>query len=225
MSKSGLSLESLPPPRRELLLRRLKQKADIAHESGLRPQSVVPGPRDGPIPLSSVQQRLWFLDQLTPHNPFYNTGSTIRLAGCLDAGALERTFNELIRRHEILRTTFASTEGQPAQVIAPALEIAIPLVDLRHVPQTQRETERLAVAAAQQPFDLAQGPLLRATLIRRGDQDHVLVLVTHHIIIDGWSIGVFTRELGMIYAAFSSGQPSPLAELPIQYADYAIWQR
>jgi len=183
-------------------------------------------PDNGPAPLSFGQQRLWFLDQLMPGSA-YNSPGAFRIESSIDVALAERIVNEIVRRHEVLRTTFRSIEGQPVQVIAPVLNLPVGVVDLGHLPEPKREAEvrRLAAEEAQRPFDLAQGPLLRVTLLRLSDHEHVFLVTMHHIISDGWSIGVFIREAVALYGAFSNGAPSPLPELPIQYADFAVWQR
>jgi amino acid adenylation domain-containing protein len=177
------------------------------------------------FPASFSQERLWFLDQLTPGTPVYNVAGTTSLATWLDVDALERSLNEIVRRHEALRTTFAAIDGQPMQLIAPTLTMPLRVIDLQHLSgaECQAEAERLARAEAVQPFDLAHGPLLRALLLRR-THDHLLVLVMHHIISDGWSIGIFFSELTALYETFSTGRPSLLPEIPLQYADFAEWQ-
>ncbi len=195
----------------------------------------VPISRNRNLPLSFAQQRLWFVDQLVPNNPFYNVPAAFRLTGSLHFAALEQTFNEIVRRHEALRTTFAIVEGQPIQVIAPILNLSLPIRDLRELPQIvraaapqeQRETQaqRLITQEAQRPFNLSTDPLLRVTLLRLDEAEHILLLNMHHIVSDGWSIGVLIREIAVLYTAFASNQPSPLPELPIQYADFAHWQR
>ncbi len=179
------------------------------------------------IPLSFAQQRLWFLEQLVPGNPFYNVPTAVRLTGPLNIAALEQTFNEIVRRHEALRTSFKLVESQLVQALAPRLNILLPVVDLQRLPAAEREIEvlRLTTQEAQRPFDLTQGPLLRVQLLQLGQTEHVLLLTMHHIVSDGWSIGVLIRELGVLYTAFATDQPSSLAELPIQYADFAHWQR
>jgi amino acid adenylation domain-containing protein len=178
-------------------------------------------PRDGDLPLSFAQQRFWFLDQLEPGNPAYNIPSAVRLSGELPPGLLERIFAELTRRHEALRTTFPSREGQPVQVIVPELEPEIPVLDLAGLPAAEREARarRLALEEALRPFDLARGPLLRLALLRLAEREHVLLMTMHHIVSDGWSMGVLLREVGALYAG------SPLRPLPLQYADFAAWQR
>ena len=179
------------------------------------------------FPASFAQQRLWFLDQLIPGNTIYNVPTVIRLTGRLNASALEQTFNEIVRRHEALRTTFTVLEGQPVQAIAPNLTIPLSVLDLRQLPAGDREAEakRIITAEIELPFDLSKGPLLRVMLLVLWETEHILLLNMHHIICDDWSIGVLIRELGTLYAAFAQDQPSPLLELPLQYADFAQWQR
>ncbi|HEX6746736.1 MAG TPA: amino acid adenylation domain-containing protein, partial [Longimicrobium sp.] len=188
--------------------------------------AVVPLPHAGEAPLSFAQERLWFLDHLQPGGSEYNLPAALRLRGALDERALEQSLGELVRRHESLRTTFASAGGEPVQVIHPAGEWALEIEDLSNLSADERETEaeRRARDEAERPFDLAAGPLFRARLLRLGDGDHVLLLVIHHVVFDGWSTGVILRELGALYAAFAQGLPSPLAEPRLQYADYAGWQ-
>ncbi len=177
--------------------------------------------RDGNLPLSFAQTRLWFLEQLQPGSPTYNIPAAVRIRGILNVAALEQSFNTIIERHEALRTTFRTVNGEPVQVIAPRLSLTLPIVDLRELPDKEQETEvkRLFVQEAQQPFNLNQSPLMRVTLLQLSPNEHVLLLVMHHIISDGWSMGVLIRELAALYEAL------PLPELPIQYADYAHWQR
>lgn len=179
------------------------------------------------FPLSFAQQRLWFLDQLEPNTSSYNIPTAVSLAGTLNIAALQQTLNEIVRRHEALRTSFEVVEGQPVQVIAPTLTLALPLVNLQEFSEFERDEEvlRLAKQEAQQPFDLTQCPLLRATLLQLSDTEYVLLFTMHHIISDGWSITLLIQEVATLYTAFSTGKPSPLAELPIHYADFAVWQR
>ncbi|MGB7925177.1 MAG: amino acid adenylation domain-containing protein, partial [Pyrinomonadaceae bacterium] len=188
-----------------------------------------PVPRDDgtTLPLSFAQVRLWFIDQMEPGNTFYNLPVAIRLKGRLDVAALERTLNEVIRRHEVLRTTFPTIDGKPAQVIAPSLALNMAVVDLSALPHAQREAEtrRLVGEEADAPFDLSRGPLIRAGLLRLSEDEHVVLFTMHHIISDGWSRGVLAEEIAKLYAAFIAGRPSPLPELPVQYADFAVWQR
>ncbi|RYZ39080.1 MAG: amino acid adenylation domain-containing protein, partial [Myxococcaceae bacterium] len=179
------------------------------------------------LPLSFAQQRLWFLEQLASGSAFYNVPAVVRMTGPLDVTALERGFEALVRRHESLRTTFRSEGGLPVQVISPAGRVELERVDLEHLPGAEREQEarRRAEAEAIRPFDLEKGPLLRTSLLRLGKQEHVLVLMMHHIVSDGWSMNVLVREVAALYEAFSLGRPALLPELPVQYPDYAVWQR
>ncbi|HZF12136.1 MAG TPA: amino acid adenylation domain-containing protein [Thermoanaerobaculia bacterium] len=192
---------------------------------------ILPMPRRGDLPLSFAQQRLWFLDRLAPGNPFYNMFSAVRLIGILDVDALRRTFQKIVWRHEALRTTFSLAGDHPSQVIAPLQGFEVPLVDLKGlataVPEElwRAELARLSNAESRRPFDLARGPLFRVCLVRLAAREHTLLVNLHHVISDGWSMGILLRELATLYGAFSQGVPSPLPELPIQYADFAIWQR
>jgi amino acid adenylation domain-containing protein len=184
--------------------------------------------RDRTLCLSFAQQRLWFLDQYEPGSAVYNVSRAVRLKGCLDIDALERGFNEIVRRHEALRTSFLMIEGEAVQVIAPSQSLSLAVLDLSDGLETEREDEARRLAreeARRRSFDLSRGPLVRATVIRLSADDHVLVLTMHHIVSDGWSMGVLYHELSVLYGAFTHNQPSPLSELPIQYADYAVWQR
>ena len=179
------------------------------------------------FPVSFAQQRLWFLDQFQPGSPFYNIPLAVRIKGALRIAALEESIQEIVRRHESLRTTFAAMEGEPVQVINPAMSITLEKLNLRELPEPEREAETYAraMAEAQRPFNLAEGPLLRTTLLELGEEDHVLLLTMHHIVSDAWSMSVFTREMAALYEAFSKNKPSPLPDLPLQYADFAEWQR
>ncbi|HEX9936884.1 MAG TPA: amino acid adenylation domain-containing protein, partial [Longimicrobium sp.] len=188
---------------------------------------VAPVERTGPQPLSFAQERLWFLHGLKPESAFYNVAAVVRLSGALDAAALERALDEVVRRHESLRTTFRESGGAPVQVIAPHAGLSLPVEDLSGLGEEEREAAagRRAEEEAARPFDLAAGPLFRPALLRLGADDHVLLLCMHHIVSDEWSTEVLFREMAALYAAFREGRPSPLAELPVQYADYASWQR
>ncbi|MEH2138509.1 non-ribosomal peptide synthetase [Nostoc sp.] len=179
------------------------------------------------FPISFAQQRLWFLDQLIPNNTIYNVPTVIRLTGSLNLMALEQTFNEIVRRHESLRTTFIVLDGQPLQAIAPSLTIPISVLDLQLLPDAEREIEarRIVNAEIEHPFDLSSGSLLRVKLLMLSKTEHILLLNMHHIICDDWSIGVLIRELGTLYTAFAQNQTALLSELPLQYADFAHWQR
>jgi len=185
-------------------------------------------PREGLLPLSFAQQRLWFMDRLKPGSALYNIPASVRLTGQLDLDALERTLTEIVRRHETLRTTLTEIEGQAVQVIGEPYAVSLAVTDLSGFPESEREIEaqRLTQAEAQRPFNLEQSPLMRASLLRLSAQDHIVLLTMHHVISDGWSMGVLIREVATLYEAFKRGvEESPLAELPIQYADYAAWQR
>ena len=179
------------------------------------------------FPMSFAQERLWFLDQLEPGKPMYNIPVAIKLIGSLNVPVLEQSLNELINRHESLRTTFTSEDGQPVQVIASALSMTLPAKDLRNIPKEKQSIEirNLISKESLHSFDLANGPLLRVTLLYLDEEEYVLLATMHHIITDGWSMGIFIRELTVLYETFLSGASSPLLELPIQYADYSDWQR
>ena len=188
---------------------------------------IKPIAREVELPLSFAQQRLWFLDRLDTGMLAYNGATAVHLQGILNVAVLEQCINEIVRRHEVLRTSFPIVEGQPIQAIAPTLTLSLPVIDLRGLQCQQREEkiQQLVTQEARRPFNLAEGPLLRVTLLRLGDEEHVFVLTIHHIVSDAWSAGVFIREVAALYEVFSQGRPSPLAELPIQYADFAVWQR
>lgn len=189
--------------------------------------SIVRVARDEDLPLSFAQQRLWFLDQLESRTPAYNIPIVIRFNGNLNAGVLKRSLNGIVKRHEILRTNFRMLNGRPAQVIAPSRELEFTEIDLREWPQAERSAHAnsLMTEEARKCFDLENGALLRATLLRLKTDEHVLLLTMHHIICDSWSMRIFLEEVAALYDAYSSEKPSPLGELPLQYADYAVWQR
>src|SRR5208282_2164859 len=159
----------------------------------------------GDLPLSFAQQRLWFIDQLDPGNSVYNFPVAVRLKGALNLAALEKSLNEIVRRHEALRTTFSMIDGRPIQTIASTLSIKLPLTDLRELPEAQREAEvqRLVVEEARRPFDLARGPLLRASVLQLSPDEQVGLLTMHHIVSDGWSTGILIREMAALYQAYS----------------------
>ncbi len=183
--------------------------------------------RNRDLPLSFAQQRLWFLDQLEPGSTVYNVPVALRVKGPLDVGILKQSLEEIVRRHEVLRTTFLIVDGQPVQVIAPSPSSSLRVLDISHFSESEREEEaqRLATEETQKPFNLEHGPLFRAAVIRLREDDHVLVLTLHHIVSDAWSMGVLYRELSVLYPAFANSRPSPLPVLPIQYIDFATWQR
>ena len=199
----------------------------VAEQRSLSGPSLVPVGRDRELPLSLAQERMWLFDQLVPDSPLYNVPGAFRLSGRLDGPALERAVNEIVARHEALRTRFPPEHGKPRQVIEPPAPLPFPLTDLGDVHADERETRMLAICAdeALRPFDLAQGPLVRVRLLRLGELDHVLVLNLHQIVSDGRSQDVLISELLTLYGAFSRGDPSPLAPLNVQYSDYAVWQR
>ncbi|HEU0076210.1 MAG TPA: condensation domain-containing protein, partial [Longimicrobiaceae bacterium] len=189
--------------------------------------AVVPVVRTGALPLSFAQERLWFIDRLEPGSATYNIPMARRLGGALDQAALERALGEIVRRHEALRTTFAEADGSAVQVIAPFGGFTLPVEDLSALSEPDREAavRRRARKEARRAFDLSAGPLFRAGLLRLGEEDYVLLLSMHHIVSDGWSLGVLFRELSALYAAYREGRESPLPELAVQHADYAVWQR
>ncbi|AUB35489.1 Non-ribosomal peptide synthetase component F [Nostoc flagelliforme CCNUN1] len=183
--------------------------------------------RDTQLPLSFAQQRLWFFNQLEPSNAAYNMPGAVRLQGQLNVAALEQSLQEIIRRHEALRTNFTNLDGQAIQIIHPPGDWQLTILDWQHLSLSEQEhqTQQLATNEAKQPFDLATEPLLRVTLLVLSPQEHILMFCMHHIVSDGWSMGVFVQEIVTLYSAYCQGQPSPLTELSIQYADFAMWQR
>ncbi|HEX8213077.1 MAG TPA: amino acid adenylation domain-containing protein, partial [Longimicrobium sp.] len=221
MTLPSVDLAALSPAKRALFEALLREQGDAA-DTGI--------PRRGagdPVPLSFSQERLWFLDQYEPGTPLYNVPAVVRVRGALDAATFQRSLREVVRRHEALRTTFRAAEQGPVAVVDPDPRVELPLEDLSGLPAAERDSElrRLADDEAGRPFDLAAGPLLRARLVRMAGDEHVLLLTLHHIVSDGWSMGVLLRELGTLCEAFSRGEPSPLPDLPVQYADFAAWQR
>jgi amino acid adenylation domain-containing protein len=184
-------------------------------------------PRDQPLPLSFAQERVWFLNQLAPGSIAYNFQFTVRFAGALDPAALARTLSEIVRRHEVLRTSFPAVDGRPVQVIHPPFAAEVPQVDLAGLPEALREAcaERLVHTEIRRGFDVTRIPLLRWHLVKLGERNHLLLHVEHHFVHDGWSLAVFLRELKELYTAFHAGLPSPLPEPSAQYADFAAWQR
>jgi arthrofactin-type cyclic lipopeptide synthetase C len=187
---------------------------------------IVAAGRDEPLPLSFAQQRLWFLAQMEGVSQAYHMPLGLRLTGELDSGALHRALDRLIARHEALRTTFDHTDGQPVQrIAAEGSGFDLREHDLRQHSNAEGELQRLAFEEANAAFDLQAGPLIRGRLIQLGDSEHVLLITVHHIVSDGWSMGVLKRELGILYCVYSQGQADPLPALAIQYPDYAVWQR
>jgi len=221
MNNVATRINSLSPKQLALLSQRLAEKA-----AGNARQATIRRHRaDTSYPLSHEQQRLWFLDQLEPGGVQYIIPAAARLQGVLNISVLEQAFTEVVRRHEVLRTRFAVEAGRPRQVVEPAQAFSLPIIDLSGLADVEAQARRLIEAEARRPFDLARGPLLRATVLRLAAEDHVLVITMHHIISDGWSMSVLTREVQTLYRSFLEARSLPLAELPIQYADYALWQR
>ncbi|HLL85560.1 MAG TPA: condensation domain-containing protein, partial [Longimicrobium sp.] len=204
-------IDGLPPEKRALLARVLRQTPA----------------RFNAFPLSFAQRRLWFLDRMVPVSAVYNVPTGVRIRGALDVGALRRALDEVVRRHEVLRSSYTQVEGEPVQVTAPAAPVELPLDDLTALPPEASGAESLRIANVEvrTPFDLARGGLLRARLVRLAADEHLLLLTAHHIVTDGWSVAVMFRELATLYGAFAAGRESPLPELALQYADYAAWQR
>lgn len=215
-----------------------RHQVDAPHVAGDTDQgeqaiAIVRRPRDSMARASFAQQRLWFLSQLAPESAFYNLPTAARLRGPLDVTALQRSLSEILRRHESLRTVFQSVDGQPMQVIQEPWNVALERVDLGNLPRDQRQESlrNLMQTESRLPFDLARGPLFRATLYRLSDEprgpneEHVLLLCMHHIVSDGWSMGVLCAELARIYAAFAAGRAHDLPDPSLQYADFAVWQR
>jgi amino acid adenylation domain-containing protein len=223
MSNFNERIANLSPEKMALLERNLLKKGN---SSQIESRGICRRGTTGPCALSFAQERLWFLDQLEPGSSAYNIPLAIRLSGQLNVAALEKSLGEILRRHEVLRTTFSTENEQPVQRIAPVAAFSISRVDLGALSEERRKAEVLKLAAeeASRPFDLTAGPLLRATLLRLTGQEHVFLLTMHHIVSDGWSRGVLNREMSALYEAFSNDSPSP-PDLPIQYADFAIWQR
>ena len=216
-------VENLSPAKRKLFEQRMREgRADgLPHPSVTRRSDLEQ------IPLSFAQQRMWVLDQMDPGTYINNVSRALSLSGPLDVAALERSLDEILRRHDALRTTFPLIDGNPVQVIAPHQARPLPVVDLRDVQECERRdrARRLAMDEFRRTFDLSGGPLLRAALLRLEEKEHVLLVTMHHIVSDGWSMGVLFREMALLYEAFSGGKPSSLTELSIQYADFSQWQR
>ncbi|MFF1902983.1 amino acid adenylation domain-containing protein [Kitasatospora sp. NPDC058218] len=219
-------LAELSPEQRARLAELLtEQRARLAELLTDRPPSDGAAAEDV-FPLSVFQQGMWFLEQVRPENPAYVVPGAVRVRGAVDARLLRDALNEVVRRHEALRTTFRLRDGRPVQVVRPRLTLELPEVDLRQARLTGAELEhRIAAAAIGEPFDLETGPLVRTALLRTADDESVLVLALHHLVSDRWSVWVLLSELSTLYAAFAAGRPSPLPDLPVQYGDFALWQR
>ncbi|HWW75790.1 MAG TPA: condensation domain-containing protein, partial [Pyrinomonadaceae bacterium] len=227
-SDSTILRSKLSPAKLKLLEERLQHAKQQREQSLSSSAQRIPRRRDRDVaPLSFAQQRLWFLDQLQPGSAMYNVPLALRLTGRLDLAAFEKAISELVRRHEVLRTTFTAVDGRPAQLIHPPRALDIPLVDLSQQDEQERErrAQQAAAEEARRPFDLTAGPLLRVSLLRLAPEEHVCLFTLHHIVSDGWSMGVFVKEVVALYGAYLEGKPSPLPELEVQYADYSVWQR
>ncbi|MET9443778.1 non-ribosomal peptide synthase/polyketide synthase [Streptomyces sp. NPDC006610] len=198
-----------------------------APDAAAPPEPIPAVPRDRPVPLSGAQRRLWFLDDLTDGGTEYNTGVALRLRGPLDEAALGRALDRLAARHDSLRTTFATVDGQGAQTVAPHAALPLRTADVPPVPDDRRDeaVERLLTEELSRPYDLTTGPLTRALLVRRAAEDHVLLLAQHHIVTDGWSVGVLTRDLAALYRAEADGEPDGLPRPAVQYPDFAAWEQ
>lgn len=213
----------LSPARQALLQKRLQGKQGSSRED----KHIARRPEQGPAPLSFAQQRLWFFEQLEPGSSLYNIPNAVRLIGTLNVSALEEGLNIIVQRHEALRTIFTTLDEQPRQVVLPHIHIPLLRQDMRSLPKAEREAraQQLMNEEMRHPFDLQYGPLIRTMLLQIDDTEHLLMLTTHHIISDGWSMNVLLRELALSYEALSREQPLSLPDLPIQYADFAYWQQ
>ncbi|MGQ0592974.1 MAG: non-ribosomal peptide synthetase family protein [Gammaproteobacteria bacterium] len=220
---SLIPYRQLSPAKRALLEMRLRGHVPERTKT----QAIPRRPEGTGALLSFAQQRLWFLHQMAPQNAVYSVPAALRLEGVLNLSALEQAFTEIVRRHEILRTTFEVVGGEPVQVISPLHRMTLPIVDLKALGKGEQEARvrELIGEEARRPFDLERGPPVRVCLLELGEVEHVLLATLHHIICDGWSMGILVREIAELYEAFSSARPAPLPELPIQYADFAYWQR
>ncbi len=224
-----MSSNDLSPDKLALLVMRMKKKRAAEAASGAPgtdARKILARDLSVPAPASFAQQRLWLLDRIEPGGTAYNMPAPLRLLGALDLPAFEAALTEIVRRHASLRTTFEERDGEPVQVIAPPGPWRLSVTDLSGLSEEARDAERnRLILEDKRPFDLARGPLFRASLLKTGPEEHVLLLDMHHIISDGWSFGVFFRELGALYGAFRERRPSPLPDLPVQFADFAAWQR
>jgi len=207
------------------LARKIEELMERGEQTTAPP--IVSARREGHLPLSFAQQRLWFMEQLDPGSATYNIPAAVRLKGPLDERALRRSIDEVVRRHEVLRTLFPVRESRPVQQVQPAAEVELPVIDLSEMEgeQRQEQARRLVEEESRRGFDLSQGPLLRALLVKLDEEEHVLVVTMHHIVSDGWSTGILVKEFSQLYEAYSRGEESPLEELKLQYADFAVWQR
>ena len=227
MSDGKQLLAGLTAEQKELLLVRLARLNKPGNQAAQNSRMVAKPVRPKNLPLSFAQHRLWFLDQLQPGNPAYNISLALRLEGSLDEQALHRSIHETVRRHEALRTSFAARDGEPYQFIHELDGIEMPLVDLLSWPEQERQEKARALAneEAHTPFDLGRAPLLRVTLLRLAEQEHLLLITMHHIVSDGWSVPIIAHEITESYRAYRMGQRPSLPDLPFQYADFTLWQR
>ncbi len=215
-------IAALSPEQRELLELRLQQKSLKIKKN----KSILPRNNSNNLSLSIIQERLWFLHQLQPESPLYNESALFAITGHLNSDALVKSINEIIQRHEILRTAFQNLDGQTQQIISSKLTVTLPIINIeKYLDEQEKIIKKIITEQSSQPFDLTQVPLLRGMLIRLKPQEHIMLLTMHHIISDGWSWRLFYQELTVLYPAFENGNVSPLPELPIQYADFALWQR
>ncbi len=203
----------------------LVESLEAADGSKPSQPAIAPADRTRPLPLSFAQERLWFVHQLDPESSAYNLAGAVRLQGDLDVAALQKAFEEIVHRHEALRSAVVMREGVPELRIDATAQVVLRVVDWHGAPAPDESLDDYLASEARRPFDLTRAPLLRASLIRTGAADHVLIVTMHHLVSDAWSIGIFVRELGALYAAFTRGEASPLTQLPVQYADFASWQR
>ena len=222
--KTELGLANISDAKRHLLQKYLRGEMDQALTSS---RAIACRRPETPPQLSFAQERLWFLDQLMPGSPVFNVPIAVQLSNAIDCNALQKSVNEIVRRHQVFRTSFITVDGRPAPLVSSDLEAELDVVDLTSLRASERETEshRLTNDEALRPFDLARGPLIRTSLLKLSAQESIFLLTMHHIVSDGWSIVLFFQELSALYQAFSNGKASPLSELPIQYTDYADWQR
>ncbi|MCP6760177.1 MAG: amino acid adenylation domain-containing protein [Fischerella sp. CENA71] len=227
MSELLKRLENLSPEKRELVLQKLKKQQQFGQDNHTKTPLITPTSREQSLPLSFAQARLWFLDQLEGENCVYNVPFFWQISGFLNIAVLEQALTEIIQRHEVLRTSFSIVDESPIQVIHAHPQLKLQVLDWRQVPKEHQlsKARQLATEELQQPFDLSNPPLLRVKLLQLAEQSHLLLLVIHHIVCDGWSMDIFRRELFALYTAFCNGESSPLPELPLQYADFAHWQR
>jgi len=216
-------IAELSAEQRELLELLMREEQVDASNMPIGPASIE---RDS-LPLSFAQERLWFVDQLNPDTPAYNIYIGARIRGALNVATLQQCFAEIVRRHEVLRATFTNVAGRPVQVVTHAGSPTFAYIDLSDLSASEFEAHarRLGLQEARRPFDLTRGPLLRVTVLGRGTHDHILLLTMHHIISDAWSMSILGDEVSRLYQSFSAGMPSSLPQLPIQYSDYAAWQR